>query len=472
MTFALDVLIVGNGILSYSTAFQLIQKDPSVRVGIVGPRDKSGCASLAAGAMLATFAEAEKGALETPASRRMFEMALDASRRWPAWIQRLNGALGQEKLSINFGTYVLLNAVADEFDDLNFEAVQELLRAYSEPFDYVNPAMIPQYQPEPRHRALSALYIPGEGAVHPPDIFAAFEEIFALSGRVELLDEPALRVGVTDGGGKVVETPSARYEAGRLLLAAGAHCQPFLEQLSLHHRIPRLFFGVGAGVLLQTGKFTPPKVIRSTNRGLACGTHMVPRSADQCYIGATNFISPVPEYNVRTTSLYTLLQGAMEQINHNFYKAQVQQVVVGHRPTSADVFPLLGATSIEGVWLLSGTKRIGLHLSPLLSDWLSDEILGRPSATEPMFRPERPLIHTMTREQGIHKAVAHLKSAGIQHELNLPKAGWGAMVEDMLRRKVESIYDAQGIKDFGIHPELLDMYRYDHIQPTQVSTPS
>ena len=68
----------------------------------------------------------------------------------------------------------------------------------------------------------------------------------------------------------------------------------------------------------------------------------------------------------------------------------------------------------------------------------------------------------MTREEGIAKAIKHLKSAGYQHELRLPKAGWDDMVNDMLRAKVEAIYDKCGIKDFGIPVEMLDMYKYGH----------
>jgi hypothetical protein len=184
------------------------------------------------------------------------------------------------------------------------------------------------------------------------------------------------------------------------------------------------------------------------------------------FVGATNFISPVPEYYPRMTSLHGLLRAAMEQINRKFYKAQVLKYVVGHRPTSADVFPLMGETSIKGLWVLTGTKREGIHMSPLLGQWIAREILGRPSLFANRFAPERNLLHTMTKEEGIRLAVKHLKSAALQHELRLPKANWDDMIDDTLRRKVEAVYDKRGIKEFGIPPELLDMYEYGHVQET------
>ena len=248
-------------------------------------------------------------------------------------------------------------------------------------------------------------------------------------------------------------------------MAAGTRTQELIDQIpEIKDRIPRQVYGVGTAVVLkQTSPgVVPEKAIRTANRGLACGVHVVPYDGERCYVGASNFISPVPEYHPRITSLYALLQSAMEQIHRLHYKSQVEQVLVGHRPTTIDAFPIVGETSIKGLWVLSGTKRIGLHMSPFYSEYVATGIVEGKHTYENRFLPERKLFHTMTREQGISKAVKHLKSAAYQHELRMPKAGWEDMVEDMLRRKVEKIYDDCGIKDHGIPPELLDMYRYGH----------
>ena len=73
-------------------------------------------------------------------------------------------------------------------------------------------------------------------------------------------------------------------------------------------------------------------------------------------------------------------------------------------------------------------------------------------------------IIILSKEEGILKAIRHMKSAAIQHELQLPKAGWDQMVDGMLRGRIEEVYDKCGIKDFGIHPEMLEMYRYGHVK--------
>ena len=52
-----DLTIVGNGILGLMTAYELTNRNPSLKVAIVGPADRAGGASQAAGAMLGCFGE-------------------------------------------------------------------------------------------------------------------------------------------------------------------------------------------------------------------------------------------------------------------------------------------------------------------------------------------------------------------------------------------------------------------------------
>lgn len=461
-----DVLIVGNGVLGTSLAFELSTRNPDIRIGLIGPESKDGAASMAAGAMLACYAEIEKGSLDSKPAQAAFELSRESAQRWPGWISRLNAALGEERLSINLGTYVLHNALADELDDVNFDAITQCLRRYDEDFSVVDPLDIPGYLPENRGRALRAIYIPGEGAINPIAIAQAMEEVFERSACVEPILDYAEQVRLLSNGLKAVTTRKGQvYRSKKVILAAGSNTSALIEGIdSLQGKIPRLFYGVGTALLIRSGLNTPPKVIRTANRGLACGVHLVPRAAEHSYIGASNFISPWPEYHPRMTSLFSLLQSAMEQLDRRFYKAQVEQVFVGHRPTSADSYPLLGETSVEGLWVMSGTKRIGIHWSPVVVSAMADHIEGGDWSLNQMFLPERDLIRTMTRSEGINKAVAHLKSAAFQHELHLPKSGWDDMFEDMLRRRVEAVYESSGVTEFGIHPELLDMYKYGHIQ--------
>jgi glycine/D-amino acid oxidase-like deaminating enzyme len=463
-----DLIIAGNGVLALSTAHALSQENPSMRMAIVGPAAKPGSASLAAGAMLASFAEIEKGAIDSAPCKRKFEMSLSATRMWPEWVESLNRAAGKKLLSLNLGTYVIHNARADELDDENYRAVIETLARYKEEFAEVDPAEVPGLVPAPESRPLKVIHIPNEGYLNSHHLAQVLTESLARTNQIEMFNDFASRIRIGDDGRKELQLSGGRkLVSQKLLIACGAKSQELIDQLApLRGRIPRLVYGVGAAMVIKTEGYAPPKVLRTLNRGLACGIHLVPYDKDVCYIGASNFITPIPEYHPRMTSLFLLMQAAMEQLNRRLYKAQIVETRVGHRPTTIDTFPLIGETSIPGLWILSGTKRDGIHMSPLLAQSTAREMLGRKGLFENGFKPERSLIHTLSREEGIRKAVKHLKSAAIQHELHLPKAGWDEMIEDMLRRKVEAIYEQCGIKDFGIPPEMLDMYKYGHTGAT------
>jgi glycine oxidase len=78
------------------------------------------------------------------------------------------------------------------------------------------------------------------------------------------------------------------------------------------------------------------------------------------------------------------------------------------------------------------------------------------------FAPERKLIHSLTRDEGIEKAVRHLMSASYQHGFSPSTSRMPEQIVRMHREELEKLHDQVGAKDWGIPPEMLDMYRYGH----------
>jgi hypothetical protein len=187
---------------------------------------------------------------------------------------------------------------------------------------------------------------------------------------------------------------------------------------------------------------------------------------DHVLIGASNFISPVPYQYGRITSVESLMRGAMEQINTNFYRADLVRVNVGWRPTSQDTYPLLGKTSVDNLIIATGTKRDGFHLAPLIAERIVNLLMGE-SVEERFacFSPERKPIRALTREQAIEKAVRHQMSAAYQHGFVPPLSRMPSQVSQMFKDGLERLHDHIGAFDWGIPPEMLDMYRYGHATP-------
>ena len=76
------------------------------------------------------------------------------------------------------------------------------------------------------------------------------------------------------------------------------------------------------------------------------------------------------------------------------------------------------------------------------------------------FKPERSLIKSLTREEAIQKAVRHQISAAYQHEFKPSRSRMTEQLKKMYRNDIEKVHDQVGAFDWGIPPEMIEMYRY------------
>ena len=461
----MKVVVIGNGILGLTSALRLVTKDPEIRICIIGPESHRGCASLAAAAMLNSFCEVDSGTLTNPIEKQKFLFNRAAVPLWPEFLEIIGQESGQP-VNHGFGTYVIDNHTTDQLEDENFFAIVNALRTFSEPFEFVEPREIPKYNPAPQARAARALYIPGEGYVNPVMLISSLKAILRRNSRVEFVDQNCQRLNV--GGEKIISVELENGEeisADSFVLSPGANFSKLMEQSDLSLKTPRIFYGVGCSLLIKTAENTLERCVRTPNRGKACGIYAAPFDAEHIVVGASNFISPVPEDYVRLTSAHTLLDAAIEQINTLYYRSQLVKVNVGWRPTSADTVPLIGKTSISNLVVATGTKRDGLHCSPLISNIIADLVLtGRSEHEISLFTPERKLIRVWSREEAISTYVKHTINAAYQHGF---KSAKNRMVEDLARYYADDlsrVHDKVGAVDWGIPIEMINMYRYGHIE--------
>lgn len=479
----MKIVIAGNGILALSTAFRLV---PRLQSGdelvIIGKAARPGSATLAAAAMLNSFAEIDVGGLEHEIDFYHFELSHLAGRMWPKFAvdilqrggarlppgcQRCEGLTGG---CFDRGTYVVNNTAADSLDDENFDAIVAALEQFDEPFQHVSPRDIPNYMPEQRHRATRAIYIPNEGWLNPRLVMGALDACVSI--------HPATRF--VEGSVQKLVKRGDRVEAALLddgtaitgdvfLLATGASVGDVLHESDLGVQMQRVYYGVGVSLEILSIDNPHEKCIRTPNRGLACGIYSAPyflgpnEPRNHILVGASNYISPKPSDFGKLTSVESLSRAAIEQINFNWHRAELVRVNVGWRPTSQDTFPLVGRTSIPNLIIATGTKRDGFHLSPILSEYLAAMIHGEP--VDPrfeVFAPERKLIHTMTREQAIEKATRHQVSAAYQHGFSPSKSRMPEQITEMYRTSLERLHDQVGATDWGIPPEMIEIYRNGH----------
>lgn len=459
----MKIVIIGNGIVSLSTAYKLLKKNSSISVVIIGPNDKKGCASVAAAAMFNSFCELDSDTLVNPIEREKWLFNKAANPLWPDLLNDLEQESGIE-LQKGFGTFLINNQATDPLEDENFDAIVAGLKEFNEPFENIVPRDIPNYSPTAQARAGRAIYINNEGWVNPFSLTDAYKEILLKSGKVEFIDNYCKSVTLeSDKISSVVLENDEKVTGDAYFLASGATFSKIIDNSNLGLKFPRVFYGVGCTVVLKTDANTLKNCIRTPNRGLACGVYSAPQTATNTVIGASNNILPYPEDFARVTSVYAMLKNAMEQINSDFFRAQLSKVTVGWRPTSEDTVPIIGSTSISNFFVATATKRDGLHCSPVISDCMSDLMLGvKPFYNLDLFKPERRPLRIYSREEAIKKTVRHKINADYQHDFIPSK---NRMIEDLQKHyeyELNILHDKVGAFDWGIPPEMENIYKYGH----------
>ncbi|WP_274034298.1 NAD(P)/FAD-dependent oxidoreductase [Streptomyces sp. MMBL 11-1] len=428
-----DVVIAGNGVLGLSLAWVLAQRGK--RVAVLGEPNRPWAGSAAAGAMLGCFGEVTTSLLATEHGRAKLELGMEATKLWPQWLAELEDGTEGAGVKTAEGTTVVLNTIGTaEIDDANYNAIRAELTRYSEPFEDVEPADLDWVDAEPISRPLKAFHIPGEHAVDAAALLERLESAAVRAG-VVLVPESATRVEYRGERVTGIVTSSGRtIAADQVTLAAGARTQELLDSLPVGPRIPRLVSGYGVSALVKSvDGSTPDSVIRTPNRSFACGLHVVPRGEGHVYLGATNVISVEPRDTAEMRDLVFLLQCAHRQVRRSLWNSDVTKVQVGNRPVSMDGFPLLGEGGMQGLWIMTGTYRDGLHLSPLLAQDFAARILGEePLADLDRFAPLRQPIQAGSRQEIVDLLIDHQMGIGYEQDWTIP-VEWHQWIEMDLR---------------------------------------
>lgn len=424
-----DHIIVGNSALGLSSAYRILLRDENARIAVVGPKARTGAATTAAGAMLGVYGELSEDHTSNVYTQTHFEMAYDAGHMWPQFVDDLNKEI-PENLHTNIhpnGTYIVVNSRGSyDHDVTSFNAMIKALKEKDEPYDEVQSGDIPGFNPEDDSLPHRAIYIPGEKSINPAAVLGALDAFLQQSGRVDFIDEKASTLMVdSESNVTGVELNDGRIlEGGTVVVAAGVGSQKLVDSVpALDGRVPLLYAGDGTSFTMSQGTLHPTQriehVIRTPNRAGACGIHVVPQAGDQFYIGAGNMLEENVLTGASAFSARWVLGGAMNEINKRIMDARILSVNQGNRPISVDGFPMLGPSdSVKGLWMLTGTGRDGFHCSPLISKWLVDDMFGDKVEKEggvphafDIFRPERPIIETVTYEESIDRGALEFKRA-------------------------------------------------------------
>lgn len=357
------------------------------------------------------------------------------------------------------------NAVSGYLDTENYEALLRALADLEEPHEHVQPRDIKGLNPVPNARPLRALFLPEEGAIESGATYDAVCDVLLGHGVTFLPSAVSKLLVVGNRATGAVLLDGETIEAGKVICAAGAYTTPILDSVLPPSEIQPIFAGTGIAMITHRETAVPfPHVVRSVNRAGSCGLHVVPMSEGRDYVGATNAIFATPRVRASAGLSHFLIQCAIDQLHQDFAHSGIVEWRVGNRPVSLDTFPLIGWTSVDGLYVAAGTYRDGFHNAPLIGQIVADEVAGKPSVYAHPFQPTRKPISTMTAVESIKECTYHAVCTGFEASLSIPR---------LWRHEMLSLIFAPGQLDFynglktghGVSPDLLPFLAASALAP-------
>ena len=203
---------------------------------------------------------------------------------------------------------------------------------------------------------------------------------------VNALRESCLNRGVDIHTGLAVEGISknsvsagnATFEAPRIIVASGVWSG---ELKGLNPIIP---VHPRKGQILSLT--APPKAFRRMIRWQH--SYFVPRSTGELIVGATEENAGF-DHTITPAGIGQLLSEA-QQISSHAGGYPIADMWTGLRPATPDGLPILGPSSIEGVYYATGHYRNGVLLAPITASIIADLIENRaPALSIDSFLPSR-----------------------------------------------------------------------------------
>ena len=450
-----DFVIVGNGAVGTMTAIKLRERFKNKRICLVGPKERLGSASVAAGAMAAVFAEVEK-CCESHATleQKYLDVGRRSSKLWRNFLSEINN----DDIITCEDTIVFLKEGYSNFEMENYEASAGAALNYKSG-DYLSAFQIKEAFPYTYNQVNSAFKISGEFSYCTVKLFETLDRICEqqkISFYYENVDEiDTINRHIRLADGEVLS-------ADRIIVAAGAQTASLFENKEI---VPMLQ-GVGTALVIQNIshklEYLSKYVYRSVNRGGAqCGLHCVPRSDGSLYVGAGNYVTLPMESMHRFETIKYLLDGfGSEVADKSISYSSVGVLCHGYRPRSLDGRPLVGSLkSNENIFVATGTNRVGLTWAPDIANqvlkWVDDKDLDGEYAD---WQPSREPKSLMSDEEAISYFSESRYAAAIEHLLFDPLDTVQinekrSEIELAVQKLTKSIKDNSGYKLSEVHPD-------------------
>jgi glycine oxidase len=207
------------------------------------------------------------------------------------------------------------------------------------------------------------LWSPGEARVNNRALGVAMATALQKAGGILKTNEAVVRIERRENRAAVAHTPFGLHHADAFVLAAGAWSGLVEDKLAPIVPVK------GQMILLAPppGAAIPSCVIWGN------GVYAVPRK-EGLAIGAT--VEEVGFDTTLTDQARNSLLEAAAKLMPSLRDWTIADQWAGLRPKAPDGLPLLGPTSLDGLWLAGGQYRNGILFAPAVAETMCRQILG------------------------------------------------------------------------------------------------
>lgn len=451
--------IIGNGIIAYSIAIRLLSKKNEIT--IIGKENQTGSASIAAGAMNNSYCEIEDNFFSNICDQNRFEISKRSTAKWPNLLKKID--VGKKFLR-NFkkcGTYLINNSSANSLEDDNYNLIIDTLIKDKKKFNVLDPKKIPGYDPLDKQRAIKSVFISGEKFLNPNFILKKIYHKLKRNN-VEFINYDCEKIySYTNNSIILSNKKIMKFE--KLVIAAGAESLNLIKDNFYKKGIIQQYYGSGVTIDVYNKEVNIKNCIRTPNRGLACGTYVIPLGKNIYRLGSSNKISDKKIFYPDCYSVHGIIDGAICQINQKFKNSNIRKINVGWRPVTLDSYPIIGFIKKTKILIVTGTRRDGWHMSPEISDYVSALIMNRSYKHEndyKHFSPYRKPLFKIKKKNYLKMIVNHQFSALLQHGYTSGISYADEKIKDNIINEVRSILKFHKFKKNLPLPEIYPYLKY------------
>jgi glycine oxidase len=356
----MKIVIIGAGVAGLAIGWRLAKAGQEVT--ILERAQPGAGATWASAGMLAVTAELlESGSVE-------IEFARYSNSLWPNFAKEIEDVSGQK-----IG-YTAKGALILAADGIALARLQR--QAAARPgLELLNAGRVREIAPMVTGEVAGALWSAQEARIDNRTLGPSLALAVQKAGGRLLTNEAVVRIERRDGRAAIAHTPFGLYHADAFVLAAGAWSNVLEQEVAPVAPVK------GQMILLTPppGEVPPDPVIWGN------GIYAVPRG-QALAVGAT--VEDAGFDTGLTDEARETLRAAAETLMPALRAWSISDQWAGLRPRAPDGLPLLGPTSVDGLWLASGQYRNGILFAPAVAETMSQQILGR-GAVISAFDPRR-----------------------------------------------------------------------------------